>query len=96
MKRPQKLAVMLVPTPPYEICGLAAAVYWWNPAVHFLMNCPAASYGVSEVWIAEYAASGGESDPKGLKLASMLSRSISSSAAIPCGLIIWRVTQTTT
>ena len=23
MKRPQKLAVMLVPTPPYEICGLA-------------------------------------------------------------------------
>ena len=22
MKRPQKLAVMLVPTPPYEICGL--------------------------------------------------------------------------
>jgi hypothetical protein len=30
------------------------------------MNCPAASYGVSEVWIAEYAASGGESDPKGL------------------------------
>ena len=25
MKRPQKLAVMLVPTPPYEICGLAAA-----------------------------------------------------------------------
>ena len=24
MKRPQKLAVMLVPTPPYEICGLAA------------------------------------------------------------------------
>jgi hypothetical protein len=25
MKRPQKLAVMLVPTPPYEICGLGAA-----------------------------------------------------------------------
>jgi len=24
MKRPQKLAVMLVPTPPYEICGLGA------------------------------------------------------------------------
>ena len=24
MKRPQKLAVMLVPTPPYEICGLTA------------------------------------------------------------------------
>ena len=23
MKRPQKLAVMLVPTPPYEICGIA-------------------------------------------------------------------------
>ena len=23
MKRPQKLAVMLVPTPPYEICGLS-------------------------------------------------------------------------
>jgi hypothetical protein len=22
MKRPQKLAVMLVPTPPYEICGV--------------------------------------------------------------------------
>ena len=22
MKRPQKLAVMLVPTPPYEICGI--------------------------------------------------------------------------
>jgi hypothetical protein len=27
MKRPQKLAVMLVPTPPYEICGLMVA---WN------------------------------------------------------------------
>ena len=25
MKRPQKLAVMLVPTPPYEICGLTDA-----------------------------------------------------------------------
>ena len=25
MKRPQKLAVMLVPTPPYEICGLGVA-----------------------------------------------------------------------
>ena len=24
MKRPRKLAVMLVPTPPYEICGLGA------------------------------------------------------------------------
>ena len=23
IKRPQKLAVMLVPTPPYEICGIA-------------------------------------------------------------------------
>ena len=26
MKRPQKLAVMLVPTPPYEICGLGGAI----------------------------------------------------------------------
>ena len=25
MKRPQKLAVMLVPTPPYEICGVGLA-----------------------------------------------------------------------
>jgi hypothetical protein len=27
MKRPQKLAVMLVPTPPYEICGLVVRVF---------------------------------------------------------------------
>jgi len=27
MKRPQKLAVMLVPTPPYEICGLGVALH---------------------------------------------------------------------
>ena len=26
MKRPQKLAVMLVPTPPYEICGLTVQI----------------------------------------------------------------------
>ena len=26
MKRPQKLAVMLVPTPPYEICGIAVVL----------------------------------------------------------------------
>ena len=26
MKRPQKLAVMLVPTPPYEICGLGNSI----------------------------------------------------------------------
>jgi hypothetical protein len=29
MKRPQKLAVMLVPTPPYEICGLGT--HAWPP-----------------------------------------------------------------
>ena len=27
MKRSQKLAVMLVPTPPYEICGLGSAEF---------------------------------------------------------------------
>jgi hypothetical protein len=31
MKRPQKLAVMLVPTPPYEICGL------WGELERFFM-----------------------------------------------------------
>ena len=35
MKRPQKLAVMLVPTPPYEICGLdEAAVHEFLVDVH--------------------------------------------------------------
>jgi hypothetical protein len=31
MKRPQKLAVMLVPTPPYEICGLGGSPRAWEP-----------------------------------------------------------------
>ena len=30
MKRPQKLAVMLVPTPPYEICGSAPCPFCWE------------------------------------------------------------------
>ena len=41
MKRPQKLAVMLVPTPPYEICGLTlrhsdipAGCLWSSVAAH--------------------------------------------------------------
>ena len=32
MKRPQKLAVMLVPTPPYEICGLGIDLGTLTPA----------------------------------------------------------------
>ena len=31
MKRPQKLAVMLVPTPPYEICGLGIEMIGGKP-----------------------------------------------------------------
>jgi hypothetical protein len=34
MKRPQKLAVMLVPTPPYEICGLER----WSLGQRFLKS----------------------------------------------------------
>ena len=34
MKRPQKLAVMLVPNPPYEICGLTTEIFReWNVPV---------------------------------------------------------------
>ena len=63
MKRPQKLAVMLVPTPPYEICGLVAltaAITKWHKMhrdVQFdgLHACPILGY----VTISE----GGEPEP---------------------------------
>jgi hypothetical protein len=51
MKRPQKLAVMLVPTPPYEICGLGNSIEDFDGVIISLkVGCSKKSKGFLQIF----------------------------------------------